>query len=162
MSEEIRVLAQVCSVETLARLNMQFRAIGYRFLTPELEPKTSNGLVYRGLSAQGDTGYEVYESLLEDQRHHIARPIDLIHHCASFTDLWFFVQFPAYIPLSWYGKRVYGWKTCLCVDPSSQMAVPYLDCTDTSALPQQSPPIRFHYLSTRNGKDDYAAMKIGL
>ena len=157
MSEEIQVLAQVYSAETLARLDMQFRAIGYRLLTPQLEPKTSNGLVYRALFAQKGIGYDVYELLLKDQGYRMA----LIHHCASFTDLWFFAQFPAYIPLSWYGKCVYGWKTCFCVCHSLQTAVPYLDCTDTSALPKQSPPIRFHYLSTHYGKDDYAAMKIG-
>lgn len=162
MSEEIRVLAQVCSAEALARLNMEFRAIGYRFLTPQLEPKTSHGLMYRGLSAQEGNGHDVYGSLLDDQQHYRAKSSDLIHHCASFTDLWFFAQFPAYIPLSWYGKRVYGWKTCFCVGHPSQMVVPYLDCTDTSALPRHSPPIRFHYLSTRYGKDDYSAMRIGL
>lgn len=158
MSEEIQVLAQVCSVETLARLNVQFRAIGCQLLTPELEPRISNGLVYRELLAQGGTGYEVYESLLKNQGHRMA----LIHHCASFTDLWFFAQFPMYIPLSWYGKRVCGWKTCFGIGNPSQEVVPYLDCTDTSALPQQSPRIRFHYLCEFLGENNYAAMKIGL
>lgn len=165
---EMAARIEVQATESIARLSMEFRALGgFQMLTPDLEPKVSDGLSYRRLfvchgqnnEAFRLTGRDIYQLLLLDQSRFVSRSVDFIRQCASFTDIWFFTRFPAYLPLHWRGKRVYGWKTCFRIGHPSQCAVPYLDCSEFSGLPEQVPCIRYHYLNAYYGQGDYAAIR---
>ncbi len=159
---------QAQAVEALKRLQMEFRALSIRLLTPDMESLISNGFMYRKLWLHPDqgkntflTGRDIYEYLLLDQIHFVVQPTDHIRHCASFTDLWFFAQFPAYIPAGWEGKRIYGWKTCFSVGHyPEQMVVPYLECS-LLGLSGEVPLIRYSYLDSNFGSGDCAAVRIG-
>jgi len=129
--------------DALGSLKREFSALHFQLLTPELESATSHGLTYRRLWSHCYsrrylwlTGFRLYQWLLPDQVRFKAQANNPIWSCASFTDLWFFVQFPEYIPKHWYGRRIYGWKTCFRFGNLPRMALPYLDCTERSTPPR--------------------------
>lgn len=164
--DEISVTPESQAVEVLGRLRMEFRALPIHLLTPDLEPRTSTGFAYRRLWLHPDqgesallTGRDIYGYLLSDQVRFVVKPTDRIRYCASLTDLWFFAQFPAYIPAGWRGKRIYGWKTCFCAGRyPEQMVVPYLECSLLGSL-GEVPRIRYSYLDDSFGLGDCAAVR---
>ena len=164
--DEISVTPESQAVEVLGRLRMEFRALLIHLLTPDLEPRTSTGFAYRRLWLHPDqresvllTGRDIYGYLLSDQVRFVVKPTDRIRYCASLTDLWFFAQFPAYIPADWRGKRIYGWKTCFCAGHFREhMIVPYLECS-LLGFPGEVPRIRYSYLDGSFGSGDCAAVR---
>jgi hypothetical protein len=163
MKSEQEQVPLVHSQEAFRRLQTEFSALAsIMLLTAYLESQTSDGLRYRRLSMfrrRQTKAWEVYATLLPDQRSFVAKPENLIVRCASLTDLYFFNQYPSYIPLQWYGKCVYAWKSCFFVGEIRRAAVPYLDCRNFSGLLDERVTIRYFYLRDYFEEGHFAAMR---